>query len=110
RTGRAYNTPFGYHALGLFSMQEDKNGDGIINEADGYTITQFGELHPGDIKYADIDGPDGKPDGKIDSYDETVIGYPVYPFISYGFTPSATWKGFDLSLFFQGSALSSFNI
>lgn len=110
RTGRAYEIPFGYHALGLFSTKEDKNGDGIINSDDGYNITQFGELHPGDIKYADIDGPDGTPDGKIDSYDETVIGYPVYPFITYGFTPSLNWKGFDLSLFFQGSALSSFNI
>jgi hypothetical protein len=39
-----------------------------------------------------------------------VIGNPVYPFITYGFTPSASWKGFDLSLFFQGSALASLNI
>jgi TonB-linked SusC/RagA family outer membrane protein len=110
RTGRPFGTPFGYHAIGLFKTTDDKNGDGIINSEDGYNVAQFGELHPGDIKYADIDGPDGKPDGKIDSYDEVQIGYPVYPFISYGFTPSLTWKGVDLSLFFQGSALSSFNI
>jgi TonB-linked SusC/RagA family outer membrane protein len=110
RTGRAYNVPFGYHALGLFTTADDKNGDGIINSADGYNVTQFGVLHPGDIKYADISGPDGKPDGKIDAYDETVIGRPVYPSISYGFTGSASWKGFDVSLFFQGSALMSFNI
>lgn len=110
RTGRAYNVPFGYHALGLFSTADDKNGDGIINSADGYNITQFGELHPGDIKYADLSGPDGKPDGIIDANDETVIGNPVYPLISYGFTPTVSWKGFDLSLFFQGSALMSFNL
>lgn len=109
RTGRAFGTQFGYHALGLFSASEDKNGDGLINADDGYNVTQFGDLHPGDIKYADLSGPDGKPDGKIDSYDETVTGYPVYPFISYGFTPSASWKGFDLSLFFQGSAMASLN-
>lgn len=110
RTGRPFGAPFGYHAIGLFKTSDDKNGDGIINSDDGYNVIQFGDLHPGDIKYADIDGPDGKPDGKIDSYDEVPIGYPVYPFISYGFTPSVTWGGFDLSLFFQGSALSSFNI
>ncbi|MBF9251785.1 TonB-dependent receptor [Pontibacter sp. 172403-2] len=110
RTGRPLGTPFGYHALGLFSTADDKNDDGIIDAADGYDVIQFGDLHPGDIRYEDISGPEGKPDGKIDSNDETVIGYPVYPFISYGFTPSASWKGFDLSLFFQGSALASLDI
>lgn len=110
RTGRALGTPFGYHALGLFSTADDKNNDGIINPADGYNVIQFGNLHPGDIKYADLSGPDGKPDGKIDANDETHIGYPTYPLITYGFTPSASWKGLDLSLLFQGSSLSSFNI
>ena len=110
RTGRAFGTRFGYHALGLFSSAEDKNSDGIINATDGYSIAQFGTLHPGDIKYADLSGPAGVPDGKIDANDETVIGNPLYPAISYGFTPTATWKGFDVSLFFQGSALMSFDL
>jgi hypothetical protein len=110
RTGRALGTPFGYHALGLFSTADDKNNDGLINASDGYNVTQFGDLHPGDIRYADLSGPDGKPDGKIDANDETRIGNPVYPFITYGFTPSASWKGLDLSLFFQGSAMASFDI
>lgn len=110
RTGRVYNVPFGYHALGLFKTSDDKNGDGIINAADGNNIVQYGVLHPGDIRYADLSGPAGKPDGKIDANDETVIGNPVYPLISYGFTPTATWKGFDASLFFQGSAMMSFNL
>lgn len=110
RTGRAFGVPFGYHVLGLFTTADDKNGDGIINSADGYNVTQFGDLHPGDIKYADLSGPNGKPDGIIDANDETVIGRPVYPFITYGFTPTASWKGVDVSLFFQGSALMSFNL
>ncbi|SHM62671.1 TonB-linked outer membrane protein, SusC/RagA family [Chitinophaga jiangningensis] len=109
RTGRPFGTQFGYHAQGLFSQADDKNQDGIINGDDGYNVTQFGVLHPGDIRYADISGPDGKPDGKIDANDEVVIGNPVYPFITYGFTPSVSWKGFDLSLFFQGAALSGLN-
>jgi len=110
RTGRAFGVPFGYHALGLFSSADDKNGDGIINGDDGYNITQFGDLHPGDIRYADLSGPDGKPDGKIDANDETAIGKQVYPLVTYGFTPTASWRGFDLSLFFQGSAGVSFNV
>lgn len=110
RTGRRNGTLFGYHALGLFSTSDDKNGDGLIDAADGYAVKQFGALHPGDIKYADLSGPDGKPDGKIDSYDETVIGYPNTPAMIYGLNLNATWKGFDASVFFQGSGMSSFNI
>ncbi len=110
RTGRPFGTQFGYKSQGLFSLEDDKNHDGVINSDDGYNVTQFGILHPGDIRYVDISGPDGKPDGKIDAFDEVVIGNPVYPFITYGFTPSVSWKGFDLSLFFQGAALSGLNI
>lgn len=111
RTGRPFGAQFGYHSLGLFSTADDKNGDGIINADDGYNITQFGVLHPGDIKYADLGGgPDGKPDGKINSSDETLTGNPVYPLITYGISPYASWKGFDLNLFFQGSAQSSLDI
>jgi TonB-linked SusC/RagA family outer membrane protein len=104
RTGKAYKTPFGYKALGLFKTSDDKNGDGNIDASDGYNITQFGTLHPGDVKYADLNH-----DGKIDANDETAVGYPLYSQLTYGFTLTANWKGFDLSLFFQGAAQASLN-
>ncbi|MBK1439601.1 TonB-dependent receptor [Parapedobacter sp. ISTM3] len=110
RVGRPFGTPYGYKSLGLFSTQDDINGDGIIDEADGYNVRQFGVLRPGDIRYADLSGPDGVPDGVIDNHDLTVIGYPVYPQWTFGLMPSANWKGVDLSLFFQGSANSSVNL
>ncbi|MBG0859414.1 MAG: TonB-dependent receptor [Bacteroidales bacterium] len=116
RTGRPYQTVFGYKTLGFFSTSEDTNGDGIINSTDGYNITQWGILHPGDIKYADLAGPpdsDGNmtgPDGKIDSNDECVIGHPqAYPLMVFGLTGTANWKGFDLSMFFQGAGMTSYN-
>jgi len=105
RTGRPFGTPFGYKALGLFQTSDDKNGDGIIDASDGYNVTQFGTLHPGDVKYADLNH-----DGKIDANDETALGYPVTPQITYGFTLTANWKGFDVNLFFQGAAEASLNI
>ena len=110
RVGRPFGTPYGYKSLGLFSTSDDSNGDGIIDGADGYDVRQFGEIHPGDIRYADLSGPNGVPDGVIDNDDLTVIGYPVYPEWTFGITPSVQWKGIDLSLFFQGAANSSINV
>lgn len=106
RTGRPYGTVFGYETNGLFSTADDKNNDGIINATDGYEVAQWGTLHPGDIRYVDQNG-----DKKIDSDDEVVIGWPsTYPLMSFGFNPNAAWKGFDLGLFFQGSAMTSNSI
>ncbi len=110
KLNRPFGTPYGFKSLGLFSTADDTNGDGIINTADGYNVTQFGVLHPGDIRYADLSGPDGVPDGIINNDDLTVIGHPVYPALTYGITPSVNWKGFDLSLFFQGAGVSSINV
>ena len=76
-----------------------------INAADGYNVTQFGVLHPGDIKYADIDG-----DGNIDNDDLVEIGNPVYPTTTFGLNGNVSYKGFTLSAFFQGSANSDINI
>lgn len=56
----------------------------------------------GDIRFKDISGPNGKPDGKIDNNDVTFIGSP-HPKFTYGLTNSLTYKEFDFSLFIQGS-------
>lgn len=57
----------------------------------------------GDIKYHDVNK-----DGKITELDKVPIGYPTTPEIIYGFGLSTGYKGFDFSMFFQGSARSSF--
>lgn len=59
---------------------------------------------PGDIRYMDISGPDGVPDGKVDpTYDKTYLGSRI-PKINYGFNLNLDYKGFDLGIFFQGVA------
>lgn len=57
---------------------------------------------PGDLKYTDISGNLGVPDGKIDANDRTIIGNP-YPKFTYGITNMFTYKGFTLNVFIQGS-------
>ena len=108
--GKPYQTPFGYKSLGLFSTADDTNNDGVIDSTDGYNVQQFGVLNPGDVKYADLSGPNGVPDGVIDVNDETSIGDPTYPSITYGINTAFEYKGFDLALFFQGVSGSSINM
>ena len=65
--------------------------------------TQFGEVRGGDIKYMDVNG-----DGRITTLDEVPLGYPTIPEINYGFGLSGGYKGFDVSVFFQGLGRESF--
>lgn len=58
-------------------------------------------IQPGDVKFADISGPQGKKDGVIDDYDRSFVGSPI-PKFTYGFTGNLQYKNFDLSLFLQG--------
>ncbi|MCD8193012.1 MAG: TonB-dependent receptor, partial [Tannerellaceae bacterium] len=58
------------------------------------------------IKYRDLRGANGVPDGIIDAHDETLIGRPKNnPQLMFGFVPTITWKGFDFSTLWQGAAL-----
>ncbi|MEO5892648.1 MAG: SusC/RagA family TonB-linked outer membrane protein, partial [Ferruginibacter sp.] len=67
--------------------------------------SQFGAaLKPGDVKYTDVSGPNGKPDGIVDeAYDRVSLGSGI-PKLNYGFSFSAAYKRIDLSIFASGSA------
>jgi TonB-linked SusC/RagA family outer membrane protein len=96
RIGLKINQPIGYIAERLFIDDKEVNNS---------PVQQFGEYGAGDIKYKDING-----DGVINTDDMVPIGYPTVPEIIYGTGFSLGYKAFDLSLFFQGSARSSFFI
>lgn len=66
-------------------------------------LQTFGEYSAGDIKYKDINN-----DGIISGLDRVPIGNPTVPELIYGFGTSIGYKGFDVSVFFQGSGNSSF--
>ena len=89
REGIPIGSFYGYIADGLYRSQEEiDEGPKRFNGVD---------VAPGDIKYRDISGPDGVPDGQVDAqYDRTVIGSP-FPKLTYGFNVFAQYKNFDFS-------------
>jgi len=90
REGYPINSIYGLEAIGFIS-DNDYNPDGKYKHA-----TQFGAFAPGDIKYKDQNN-----DGIINNLDEVIIGSTV-PRYTYSLNLDASWKGFDLSMFWQG--------
>ena len=68
--------------------------------ADMQSIT--GNVVPGALKFKDISGPNGVPDGIIDNYDRTIIGNPTPKFTG-GLNQQFTYKGWDASVFINFS-------
>lgn len=97
RRGEGLLARWGYVAEGLYSLEDDTNGDGFISPDDGDFPTQFGQIMPGDIRYRDLNN-----DGRIDAYDQQHIGDGDVPYFTYGFGVSIDFRSIDLSLFFQG--------
>lgn len=94
RTGSPIGSQVGLIAMGLFQSQDEiDNAPAQFNDV----------LAPGDIKYADINGPDGVPDGVVDRYDEKIIGGSFAPEIIYGFSGGLQYKNLDFSFLFQGA-------
>jgi TonB-linked SusC/RagA family outer membrane protein len=91
RVGSPLNSYYGLLSDGLFQS------DAEVAAAPTHSAT----TKAGDIRYKDISGPLGKPDGKIDNNDRTVLGN-NFPRYEYSFNINTSWKGFDLNLFFQG--------
>lgn len=94
QTGHSLSQIYGLVADGLF-----RDADEVAQRQN--TLPQnFSTIYPGDIKYLDING-----DGKIDSNDQTAIGYSsAAPQIYYSFHLGAEWKGLGFDAMFQGTA------
>jgi TonB-linked SusC/RagA family outer membrane protein len=96
--GHPMNVYYGYVANKLYADSSDvKSYTAAINQSAVNPNPQ-----PGDVRYKDINGPGGKPDGKTDAtYDRTILGSTI-PKYTYGFNLGGRYKNFDLSVLFQG--------
>lgn len=99
RTGYRIDQAKGLIALGLFKDYDD------IRNSPRQDFSDQRDIMPGDIKYKDING-----DGIINNDDVVPIGSTTRPNMIYGLGLSATWKGFDFNVHFQGAGKSHFFI
>ena len=95
---------YGYVAEGLMTPEDFKISDtkNHVYSLPKIPVILGNDYQPGDIKYKDISGPDGKPDGRITpEYDKIVLGSNI-PRYTYSFRGDLAWKGFDFSFVIQG--------
>lgn len=96
-TGKPMYTYQLYQYDGVFATQAEIDA----NTIDYSDLTNT--LRPGDMKYKDLYGPDGVPDGKITADDQIRTDYTAIPLFQGGINLSASYRNFDLSILFQGA-------
>lgn len=92
KLGSEFDEWYGYRAAGIYQTQEDVTNSAKLSN----------NVKVGDIKYTDISGPNGVPDGKISpEYDRVLLGG-SQPQWMYGGNIKLDYQGFDLGITFQG--------
>lgn len=89
--GNSPGSVYGYQSAGLYQDEDDLR----------YSPKMSDEVRLGDIKFKDFNG-----DGKIDNSDRVLIANSPLPKINYGMNLDMQYKDFEMTLFFQGAAIS----
>ena len=95
RVGSSLNAFYIYEADGLIANEKELAEYKANYKSDPRGMS---DLHAGDVKLVDSNG-----DGTIDPDDRQIFTSNI-PKFTYGWNISADYKGFDLSLLFQGSS------
>lgn len=93
QSGKWTDCVYGYVSDGLFTSQAEIDAAPYYEDLQGNTM-----LKPGDVRYKDLNG-----DGIINWKDQKEIGGSTMPHWIYGLNVALSYKGFDLSMLFQGA-------
>jgi TonB-linked SusC/RagA family outer membrane protein len=91
--GQEFEVYYGYKSLGFLTQKDLDNKVALIS----------GTEQPGDMRYADISGPAGIPDGKITGDDRVPLKSST-PHYVFGGNIGIDYKNFDFNTSFQGVA------
>ncbi|GAB3934053.1 TonB-dependent receptor [Larkinella terrae] len=94
REGSQFREWYGYVSEGIYQTADEVANSPKLNA----------NVKPGDIRYKDISGPNGVPDGKISpEYDRVLLGGSL-PRLSFGGNFNLGYKNWDFALVIQGVA------
>ncbi|MBS1566107.1 MAG: SusC/RagA family TonB-linked outer membrane protein [Bacteroidetes bacterium] len=106
----AYQKTIGHIASSMLVFLSDGLFQSQTQISQSPLQTLSGKVAPGDIKYKDVGGPNGVPDGIIDNNDQVRIDKSGVPNMYYGFGGNIRYGLFDLVFQFQGVAGRTVNI
>lgn len=103
-TGKPIDQPFGYTFIGYYTPEDVQKIAANTHDKPATPLTEY-PIQAGDLKYKDLNN-----DGVIDNNDRGAIGRPNLANTVLGLTLGANYKGFSISLLFQGAFGYSFSV
>jgi|GEM_PF-181997 len=86
-----------FRALKTVGFYQTSDFDASGNLLPSLAKSTYGPVHPGDLKYVDVNG-----DGVINDYDKVPMKFAKLPEITIGFNAGFKYAGFDFNAFIQG--------
>ena len=121
QTGKPVGSIYGWVSLGTYKYADFKEFEGLSIEQSAALYEQMiangtpftlkdgvaayvgsTNVRPGYMRLADISGADGKPDGKVDENDRTIIGNPTPKHFG-GLSNTFNYKGIGMDILFTWS-------
>jgi len=89
QTGSSANSFYGYIFEGVYTSVAEAASANMMND-------KLVKYQAGDVRYTDLSGPNGSPDGIINQYDKTAIGSSMPDFYG-GFQNTFSYKNWTLN-------------